>query len=179
MIFEIHSQSTIHDALKVTFSILTAAFGLLRTVSMFFLVTCSWEAILSNMLQHYPRLSSKVRLCLSDPQMAFVGTSRIFRRLVAELVGGGSTSTSLEEDAPQAGTGETTWAPGALEMGWPHGFCRVFPGFSSDVLVISCDWWNIRVSFLQVQVLYHTSCLRWAAGRRNLVNIVGLGPNLP
>ena len=38
--------------------------------------------------------------------MAFV-PPWIFRRLVAELVGGGSTPTSLEEDAPQAqGTGD-------------------------------------------------------------------------
>lgn len=57
-------------------------------------------------IQYFPTLSNKVRLFFADSQMAFV-PPWIFRRLVAELVGWGSTPTSLEEDAPQAqGTGD-------------------------------------------------------------------------
>ena len=153
MTFEIHSQSTIHDALKVTFSILTAAFGLLRTVSMFFLVTCSWEAILSNMLQHYPRLSNKVRLCLSDPQMVFVGTSRIFPEAGCWI---GWWGVNLN----------VSWRRCAAGGDWKWSDHMVFAWFMScQVMTIrvfpvcwwrTFDWWNIRVSFLQVQVVYHT-----------------------
>lgn len=52
-------------------------------------------------IQYFPTLSNKVRLFFADSQMAFL-PPWIFRRLVAELAGGGSTPTSLEEDAPKA-----------------------------------------------------------------------------